>query len=92
MSSKNSGLTVIELLVGVAIVGLGFSVYSLSKEAHKYLSSREIKVEKANILGDSRPEKFIQDNSEKWYSEVDSTHIESISSLTNLEAKVKATE
>jgi len=80
----------IELIVCVATVAVCLGTIALgsvgAKEWRKYKEFTSIKVERANVIGDSRAEQFIEYRGKRFYSEIDKRPVEQYSpAYTNAE-------
>lgn len=79
---RNQGFTLIELLVCGALLASvtlgGYLLYQGSRALNKYVNTPSVQVERVNVVGDNRAEKFIEFNGERFYSEVDGKRVENL--------------
>ena len=79
-TKSKSGYTLVELLTTGAIIGVLAAVGTLGyfgiRALNKYIHSPIVHVERVNVIGDNRAEKFIEFNGERFYSEVDGRKVE----------------
>jgi len=92
-NSRKNGLTAIEILLGISSVAIATLtitaiVYGI-RAASKYVNTPAIKVERANVIGDSRAEQFIDFNGKRWYSEVDGASIYQYLNQTKSEKEIR---
>jgi len=88
---RNKGFTLIELIAVVATVGVVAGTVVLvsagAKALKKYNESTSIKVERANVIGDSKAEQFIEYKGKRFYSEIDGRPVEQyLPTYTNAES------
>ncbi len=79
LCKRDKGFTLGELVITIGCLAVlsvgGILAYQSYQALSKYAREPSIKVESVQVLGDSRAEKFIEFNGEKYFAEIDGTPV-----------------